>query len=232
MSITNQHVFWSGKYIFPDSEDVGTLPDSAPLEGSISFVPTWEERVNGFLIDSSVSTHVTTFTFRLQDGKLMSRDGDTWVDGIQLPAQISDITLSWTAKFRVTAASTQLSVRDLGFISNPNGSIFLSELIPKDAVAPKFSPDIVRGDSVEDVYLQDDYLTFVIGTGARTEQKMFRLPLPNQAELDARYLRPPETVAGGQVLSWDAEAGAWAAIDPPSGGGGGIHLDTDGVPYF
>lgn len=230
MTIETQQVHWQGRFLSPDADDPGDEPDTLPLEGHVSFSPVWDEWISGFLSDSLTSVHVRTFTFELRDGRLMSRDGENWVPGVKIPSRVGGVTLSWVVKFDVKAKGNVVPVRDISFTSNPGGSVSLVDMVPAEAIYPKFAPDVVRGDSVEDVYLQGDYLTFVIGTGARMKQKMVRLPLPDQSELDARYLRPPETVADGQVLSWDAAAGEWAAIDPPSGGG--VHLDTDGVPYF
>lgn len=231
MTIETQQVHWQGRYLLPDTADPGVEPDILPLEGRVSFSPVWDERISGFLSDTETSIHVRVFTFELREGKLMSKDGDAWVPGIKIPSRIGGVTLSWVCKFDVRAGDSSVAVRDISFVSNPGGSVSLVDMVPAEAIYPKFSPDVVRGDSVEDIFVQGDYLVFLIGTGVRMKQKMLQVPWPTQASLDQRYLRPPATAEDGQVLSWDAEAEAWAAIDPPSGDGG-IHLDTDGVPYF
>lgn len=216
MTIETQQVHWQGRYLTPDSADPGDEPDTLPLEGHVSFSPVWDERISGFLSDTVTSIHVRVFTFELREGKLMSRDGDTWVPGVKIPSRIGGVTLSWVAKFDVRAQGNQVAVRDISFTSNPGGSVSLVDMVPAEAIYPKFSPDVVRGDSVEDVFVQGDYLVFLIGTGARMKQKMLHLPWPTEASLDQRYLRPPPAPADGQILSWDAEAGAWVAIDPPA----------------
>lgn len=231
MTIVNQRVLWSGQYIFADSDDADTFPESAPLTGTISFTPVWDGRVNGLIASGTVSIHVSSFSFKLRNGMLMSKDDDTWVEGVQLPAQVDDVTLSWVARFRISASGFRVDVRDLGFESVPGGEIDLVDVIPRDAIAPKYDSSVVRGDSVEDVIFDDSQLVFVIGSGSRAIEKRVDVPFPSREELDSRYLELPEDASDGQVPRWDAEVGAWVAIDPPSSGGG-IHLDTDGVPYF
>ena len=232
MTIETQQVHWQGRYLSPDSVDPGDEPDVLPLEGTVNFLPVWDERISGFLSDSLSSIHVRTFAFELRDGKLMSRDGEKWIDGVKIPSRVGGVTLSWVVKFDVKAKGNQVPVRDISFESNPGGVVSLVDMVPAEAIYPRFSPDVVRGDSVEDVFVQGDYLVFLIGTGARMRQKMVQLPWPTEASLDQRYLRPPPEPKDGQILSWDAASGGWVAIDPPSGSGGGIQLDTDGVPYF
>lgn len=232
MAIETQEVHWSGRYISPDSEDPGTDPDISPLEGSISFSPVWDERISGFLSDATMAIHVRTFSFPLRQGRLMSQDGDQWVPGVQLPSRVGGVTLSWVAKFDIRAQRSPIPVRDVNFQSNPGGVISLVDMVPADAVYPRFSPDVTRGDSVEDVTVVGKYLVFTVGTGGRAKQKQVRLPWPDTEDMDARYLRAPDSPAHGQIPRWDATTGRWIAADPPAGGDGGIAIDTDGVPYY
>lgn len=231
MTIETQQVHWQGRFLLPDTADPGDEPDTLPLEGHVSFSPVWDERISGFLSDTVTSIHVRVFTFELREGKLMSRDGEDWVPGVKIPSRIGGVTLSWVAKFDVKAQGNAVAVRDISFTSNPGGSVSLVDMVPAEAIYPKFSPDVVRGDSVEDIFLQGDYLVFLIGTGARMKQKTILAPWPKQDDLDARYVRTPQSPADGQVLTWSTDAGGWVASDPPPAGGG-IALDTDGVPYF
>lgn len=216
MAIETQRIHWHGRYLLPDSDDPGVDPDIKPLGGTVSFSPVWDERISGFLSDSTSSIHVKTFTYELREGRLMSQDEGEWVDGVKVPATVGGITLSWVAKFDVRAGAESVPVRDISFISVPGGTLSLVDIVPTEAIYPKFSPDVVRGDSVEDVFLQGDYLVFLVGTGARMRQKLLQVPWPTESSLDQRYLRPPPDPQDGQILSWDAEAGAWVAIDPPA----------------
>lgn len=176
MTIETQQVHWQGRYLLPDTADPGDEPDILPLEGYVSFSPVWDERISGFLSDTVTSIHVRVFTFELRDGKLMSKDGDTWVPGVKIPSRIGGVTLSWVCKFDVRAGGNPVEVRDISFTSNPGGSVSLVDMVSAEAIYPKFSPDVVRGDSVEEVFLNGDYLTFVIGTGSRARQALVQLP--------------------------------------------------------
>lgn len=180
MAIETQEVRWSGKSIFPDTADPGVELDDAPLEGMIHFTPVWSESTSGFLTDAAMSIHVRTFTYELHEGRLASRDGDTWVPGVQLPARIGGVTLSWVAKFDIVSGGARVPARDVSFVSNPGGVISLGSVVPGDAVYPAFSPDVVKGDSVEDIYEQNGYLIFIVGTGASARQITVKLPTTSQ----------------------------------------------------
>lgn len=192
MTIETQQVHWQGRYLLPDTADPGDEPDALPLEGHVSFSPVWDESISGFLSDAMTSIHVRVFTFELREGKLMSKDGDVWVPGVKIPSRIGGVTLSWVCKFDVRAGGHSVAVRDISFTSNPGGSISLVGIVPAEAVYPKFSPDVVRGDSVEEVLLNGDYLTFVIGTGSRARQSLVQLPprLPLAGETSQRPASP------------------------------------------
>lgn len=241
MTIETQQVHWQGQFLLPDTADPGDEPDTLPLEGHVSFSPVWDERISGFLSDTVASIHVRVFTFELRDGKLMSRDGDDWVSGVKIPSRIGGVTLSWVAKFDVKAKGNAVPARDISFTSNPGGSVSLVDMVPAEAIYPRFSPDVVRGDSVEDITLAGEYLTFIVGKGTRAQQKVVKLPLPDQAELDARYVHVPGGIADGQVLAWDAATGTWfprstgelvghpagtTAQRPPNGPVGMSYFDT------
>lgn len=177
MTIETQQVHWQGHYLVPDSEDEGSEPDKLPLEGTVTFTPVWNEQVSGFLSDVNTAVHLRPFSFELRDGRLMSRDGQDWTPGVSLPARVGGVTLGWVAKFNVNAQGHSVAVRDISFNSNPGSTLSLVGVVPPEAIYPKFSPDVVRGDSVEDVQIQGEYLVFTVGSGVRARQVLVRMPV-------------------------------------------------------
>lgn len=208
MTIETQQVHWQGSYLSPDSEDEGAEPDVLPLEGAVTFTPVWSEEVSGFLSDASTAIHLRPFPFALRDGRLMSQDGQGWIPGVRLPARVGGVTLGWVAKFSVHAQGHTVPVRDISFNSNPGGVVSLVGIVPPEAVYPKFAPDVVRGDSVEDVHIQDGYLVFTVGSGARARQILVRLP--STAPLAGRKGdRPTAPVIGTVFFDVDLGAPVW-----------------------
>lgn len=182
MAIETQRVYWSGKSIFPDTDDPGVDPDEAPLEGRIHFTPVWDEQASGLLSDSTDSVHLRTFTYALRGGRLMSKDDDVWAEGISLPARIGGVTLPWVAKFDLTSGAVPIRVRSISFNSVPGGTISLVDIVPQDAVYPRFSPDVVKGDSVESIHEQSGYLIFTVGKGSAARQIPVKIPALNQEQ--------------------------------------------------
>lgn len=174
--IKNQRVFWSGQYLFPDSDDPGDEPDVGLLEGTVTFAPVWDAGVSGLLSDSQRSTYVKPFPIEVRDGQLMSNDDGTWIPGAKIPASIGGHPLAWVARFDLSAGGEKVTVRELKFTSNPDGEVHLHNVIPAEAIYPQLPPDIVKGDSVTDIYTQGQYVVFIVGDPPRTRQYVLAFP--------------------------------------------------------
>lgn len=150
----------------------------------------------------------------------MSRDGTDWVPGVKLPARIGGVTLGWVAKFAVSAQGHRVSVRDVSFSSNPGGTVSLVGTVPPEAIYPKFSPDVVRGDSVEDIQIRGEYLVFIVGTGIRARETLVRLPGTSPAGPTSGRPSPPSLGIAyfdtdlGMPIWWSGSRWATALGDP------------------
>lgn len=179
--IKNQRVFWSGQYLFPDTDDPGDEPDVGLLEGTVTFAPVWDAGVSGLLSDSQRSTYVKPFPIEIRDGQLMSDDDGTWIPGVKIPASIGGHPLAWVARFDLSAGGEKVAVRELRFTSNPDGEVHLHNVIPAEAIYPQLPPDIVKGDSVTNIYNQGQYVVFIVGEPPRTKQYVLAFPGTDEA---------------------------------------------------
>lgn len=210
--IKNQRVFWSGQYLFPDTDDPGDEPDVGLLEGTVTFAPVWDAGVSGLLSDSQRSTYVKPFPIEIRDGQLMSNDDGAWIPGAKIPASIGGHPLAWVARFDLSAGGEKVTVRELKFTSNPGGEVHLHNVIPAEAIYPQLPPDIVKGDSVTNIYTQGQYVVFIVGEPPRTKQYVLAFPgtaeavaAAEAAVLDMESLRDAAEAHITQVRS-DAEA--------------------------
>ena len=179
--IKNQRVFWSGQYLFPDTDDPGDEPDVGLLEGTVTFAPVWDAGVSGLLSDSQRSTYVKPFPIEIRDGQLMSNDDGTWIPGAKIPASIGGHPISWVARFDLSAGGEKITVRELRFTSSPDGEVHLHNVIPAEAIFPQLPPDIVKGDSVTNIYTQGQYVVFIVGDPPRTKQYVLAFPGTDEA---------------------------------------------------